>query len=279
MKCSKYRKLIHRMLDGDLNKEDQRRVCAHLETCEACRSYYDQVARICAELRQPDPQPPEGFEQRWKQALAEAAAPRRRSRKKKMRPGVLVPVVACCAAAMFVVSTLLINPQAFGLEGSMVTGEWFGAVVPEKEPEPEPSVSQGDGQKVSFVATSEKKPNVVDYENAEYSETTTKSTQVPKLSAAGTIEPRPNEIMSTVKEAMDAHATALPEEVPVVVLSVAGEEQERLRGLAHEMELEIVAEDEAGLTVEGSPEQLEEFAGGYHLDIPPDAEWVRLQLQ
>lgn len=285
MKCSNYRKLIHRMLDGDLNRQEKRRVCAHLDECEDCRSYCRDMAAIGAHLREADVKPPPEFRQNWKQQLAALQNPAAadpapaRPRKKKLRPAVLVPVVACCAAMMFVVSTIIVNPQAFGLEGLNVSGQWFAAVVPEATPEPAPSIDQGSGQKVSFVATREKKPNQLDLENSDYSETTTVGSQAPQLSAEGTIEPHVNELYSAVQEAYEAGSTALPEEEPLLTLSVTHEECERLRELAEEMALSILLENESGVLIEGTPLQIEELADGYSLEIPEDAPMVRLQVQ
>lgn len=280
MKCSKCKKLIHRMLDGDLNRREQREVSAHLEACDDCRSYYRDMAGLCSALREPDREMPAGFRQQWKQQIAAAAADEpRRAPRKRLRPAVLVPVVACCVAAMFVVSTILVNPQAFGLEGESVTGEWFLAVGPKATPEPAPSIDQGTGQQVNFVAKSEKKPNLLDFENSDYSETTTTASRGSALSASGTIEPKPNEVYETIKGALEEHGTALPDETPVLSLSVSDEERERLRELAGQMDVRVVSDDESGTVLEGSPEQIGEVAAGHHLEIPEEAELVRLHLE
>lgn len=279
MKCNKCKKLIHRMLNEDLTRQERREVCAHLETCEDCRSYYEDIAYLCAELQDPDPEPPADFRRKWKEQIA-AAAQTTPARKRKMRPAVLVPVVACCVAAMFVVSTILVNPQAFGLEGRNVTGEWFAAIMPAVSAEPAAPVDQGPGQKVSFVAKSEQKPNLLGYEDAEYSETTTTSSAVPALSAEGTIEPQHNEILGTIQDAdaMDANGRALPDETPLLTLSVAEEEKEHLRELAGELGVDVISDDDNGLVLEGPPEKIEEVASGHHLEMPADAELVRLHV-
>lgn len=274
MKCSRYKKLIHALVDGELTRPEQRAVCAHLDACEDCSAYHQDLLNLQAALREPDREPPAEFRQKWKQQIAQAP---QRVRKKKLKPAVLIPVAACCAAAVFVVSTILVNPQAFGLEGKSMTGEWFGAVAPEGSPEPpESSVDQGEGQRVSFVAKSEKKPNLLDFEHADYSEKTTTSSDAPALSATGTIEPRPNEILGAIQDAVDTKGTALPEGKPVLALSVTAGERERMREMAEEIGAVVVSEDEDSMVFEGSAEQIGEIAAGHHLEIPENSGSVRL---
>ena len=273
MKCSRYKKLIHRMLDGDLSRQERREVCAHLESCEECRSYYQDLAALCASLREEDVEPPAEFEQRWKQKLAAV----RPQPKKRFRPSVLVPVAAACAAVLFV-STILVNPQAFGLEGESMTGQWFAAVSPEVSPTQVPAVDAGGGQQVNFVAKTEKKPNVLDFENSGYSETTTSSATLSEISASGTIEPRSNEILDAFQEALEHDGTALPDDNPVLELSVSAEERARMRDMALEMNVEILTDDDSEMLLEGPAAQIEEIAAGHHLDIPDNADWVRLHI-
>lgn len=266
------------MLNGELNRQEKLDVCAHLDRCEDCRSYYHDIAQICAGLREPDPEPPAEFRQKWQQQIAAAASagPAQRPRKKKFRAAVLVPVAACFAAAVFVVSTVLISPQTFGLEGENVTGEWFAATMPAAEPEPEPVIDQGSGQKVSFVAKSEKKANLLGFEDSEYSETTTTSSAAPRLSAEGTIEPQRNEVLGAIQDAIDAEGRALPDETPVVTLQISAEEREHLRGLAPGLGVNIVSDDEDGIIFEGTPDKIGELASGHHLDLPEETDLVRL---
>lgn len=279
MKCRKCKQLIHGMLDGEVNQQEKREVGTHLKTCEDCRSYYHDMVQIGAALREPDRVPPPDFQQKWKQQLAAAAAEpasqaRRTRPRRRFRPAVLIPVVACCVAAMFVVSTLMVNPQAFGLEGESVTGEWFAAIMPAVGTAT-PSVDPGSGQKVSFVATSEKKPNLLDFENSEYSEITT-SSQLPQLSAEGTIEPQHNEVLGSIQDAIDEHGRSLPEELPVLTLSVSEEELDRLREAAAGLDITVLSDDESGILFEGSPEQIVEIASGYSLELPEEAGLIRL---
>lgn len=51
MKCSDYQKLISDRLDGSLPLSGQKRLEAHLKTCQACRLYEQELKAIEVELR------------------------------------------------------------------------------------------------------------------------------------------------------------------------------------------------------------------------------------
>src|SRR5690625_1517944 len=46
MECkTKYIKLMHKYLDGDLNKEEESILRAHLETCDTCQKHFHELSR------------------------------------------------------------------------------------------------------------------------------------------------------------------------------------------------------------------------------------------
>ncbi len=51
MKCTDYQKLISDRMDGYLSPAGQKKLEAHLKTCQACRLYEEELKRIEAEIR------------------------------------------------------------------------------------------------------------------------------------------------------------------------------------------------------------------------------------
>jgi len=52
MECkTKYIKLMHKYLDGDLNKEEESILRAHLETCDTCQKHFHELSRTITLLQ------------------------------------------------------------------------------------------------------------------------------------------------------------------------------------------------------------------------------------
>lgn len=258
-----------------MNREERRSVLDHLQHCDACRDYYDDMRALHICLQESDREPPLGYEQRWKSRLQEA---QKSNRIRKVRWGALVPIVTGCAAAVFTISTLIVNPQAFGLEGNRVQSEWFAASQTSASQIGSQNLDPGVGQRVSFVGTSEKKPNLLDFESSDYSEITTQSSAAPQLETTGTIEPAPNDILSSIEAALTEAGGQKSQEDVLTIELATSEERRQIADRAVEKGCSIVSEDEAAIVIEGTPAQIIDLMDGHHLDIPDDVALVRVQF-
>ncbi len=109
MKCEKYKNLIHLYIDGALLPKEQDELFAHVNQCEHCSAYFDDMVALADELFEEDVEIPYAFSTAWRARVADMQ-PKRRGISFKM----MIPALAACVCGVFVISTALINPEAFG---------------------------------------------------------------------------------------------------------------------------------------------------------------------
>ena len=100
--CEYYEELIGAALDGEITAEEEKELRAHLESCEACRSFYEAMQAI-SKTDDALGEPPENFTAnvmaRVHEAAAPAAAPEEKPAKKKANITRLVTRYGALAAA------------------------------------------------------------------------------------------------------------------------------------------------------------------------------------
>lgn len=96
MNCNKESvELMHKYLDGDLNREEEMRLRAHLETCSGCQGHFHELKRTITLVKSAEHIPaPAGFTQKVMQNL-----PEEKKRVKYLRWFKVHPVLT--AAAVF----------------------------------------------------------------------------------------------------------------------------------------------------------------------------------
>lgn len=260
MKCRKVEKLVHRMLDGDLDTKEKQAVRAHIQECEHCAQYYDDMAAICDAEWIADPTPPESFRRSWKQAVAHA-----RPQKRRPRASRVIPAVACGAVGIFVISTALVNPQAFGLGGSNLRSDQ-ATVTPPARSEPAEERAPIIFSEIVPAPTKEPKPATM---NGGYWEETVWSSATPTQVVSGDIE-----IPEETEPEESEYAKMTPEEPE------PEEEAETLElqapGVATIAAMRSYAEDTDGISItegdgvflEGAPEKIALFLNAFGYDGP-----------
>ena len=91
--CAVMQEWISRMLDEELNAEEQAALAKHLETCPDCRALYEAFSAVSGALREDLEEPPESLREN---VMAEIR--REEIRKKNRRPRWAVLTVAAAAA-------------------------------------------------------------------------------------------------------------------------------------------------------------------------------------
>lgn len=93
--CALMQELISRMLDGDLNADEQAALAKHLESCEDCRKVYEAFAAVSAALGEELEEPPESLREN---VMAEIR--REEIRRKNRRPWWRAALAAAAVLAL-----------------------------------------------------------------------------------------------------------------------------------------------------------------------------------
>jgi len=112
MTCKQCKLNISAMLDGCLDQEVCRQVEAHLESCDACREYYEALFAMRGSLAGRNDRPlPEGFEAKLHLALErEAAQPRKWKFTQHM------PIMAAAAASVLLIAGAISFSRGIGMK-------------------------------------------------------------------------------------------------------------------------------------------------------------------
>lgn len=114
MNCREYETRLSALLDGELPEEERAGTEGHLESCPACRAYFEDLRAIRAALGREDAPVPEGFAERVMERVRETP---QAGRKRLLRWGRRAALAACCAVA------------ALGLWGLQARGFWRADAV------------------------------------------------------------------------------------------------------------------------------------------------------
>lgn len=270
MKCREVEKLVHRMLDGDLGTEEKQAVCAHMQECKHCAQYYDDMAAICDAAWIADPEPPEGFERSWKHAVLHA-----HPEKRKPRASRIIPAVACGVVGVFVISTALVNPQAFGLGGSTLRSDQATVTPPAQTESAEPAPIVFN--EVVPAPTKEPKPAVL---NGGYWEETVWSSATPTQVVSGDIEvpeeSEPAETQNAKVMPEEPEPQEEPETLDLVAPGIAT--IEAMRSYAEDTDGISVTEGD-GVFLEGAPEKIALFLNAFGYDGPDGTTKVHITCE
>lgn len=134
MRCGKARKLIPLLVGGDLRTGLAVRTTAHVESCDVCRRYFEEMSSALARLRTEAGQTapcwkPGEFESLAAGALSRAAATRAAERH---RPFILRPAPAAALVILAVLLTFVLFDRAFRRSAPPVIGP--GARSAEAQP-------------------------------------------------------------------------------------------------------------------------------------------------
>lgn len=255
MNCRKVERLIHRMLDGDLEPRQEDAVKAHLAECERCDQYYREMAALSKAAHLPDPDMPSDFRRNWQQALTSSRRARVQRRSSKM-----LPALACGIACVVVLSTVLVNPQAFGLGGEKLRSE-SGELTPTSE-SAEPSVHASAPIVFDDVVIPSRVPKPAT-QNAEYWEETVWSSASPSQVVTGDIEPPEEETAAEVEASPEQSVS-----IDVLELIAPGAATvAAMKSFAEDIDGMSVHEAD-GLYLESTPENIELFLTAFACEGP-----------
>lgn len=260
------------MLDEELQPAEREAVWKHLNECESCAQYYEDIAKICDAARVPDMEPPEGFSARWKRAIERENAPEQtrsarwhKTGRSGWRLSRVMPILACSILGVFLVSTALLNPQAFGLGGESLRSEQ-GTVTPSAQ-----AMAAATDDAVSpivfgNVVLPSKAPKLPATQNEEYWEETVWSQATPSQVVTGDIEQLPED-GEDMRESADG--ADVPREEEVFELITPGEATiAAMRSYAQDAAGITATEADDGVLVEGPADDIALLLVAFGFDGP-----------
>ena len=131
MNHDEYKEKISALLDGELTDAERTDVLAHLETCEACRSYLAELTALHDALGDMEPiDAPEGFAEGVMARLHAESAPRAWAARepKKRAAWRRWAALAACAAVVVLAVTTLPNMRMGGASGATADSAASGSV-------------------------------------------------------------------------------------------------------------------------------------------------------
>lgn len=144
--CEKYRELISRMIDSELNADELSELHAHLDECEECRMVSAAFSDISETLSEGLAEAPEAL---LTGVMSEISSRRSPYRRRHFNVGYIAAMAACLALIVF--SAARYGGTLFGLDNydySASTAETFGA-PPMEIPEPD---SEEEGMTINRAA-------------------------------------------------------------------------------------------------------------------------------
>lgn len=261
------------MLDGELSPDKKQALRDHLRTCSSCAQYYTQMAEMIGATREEDPVPPEDFRARWKQAVtAEASRSHRETRSSRRprtawKPARVLPILACSILAVFVVSTALVNPQAFGLGGESLRSEQATVMPTDASLAREADAAESHSPIIfGTVVTPTRVPKPA-MQNEEYWEETFWSSATASQVVTGDIED-----VNDAPEDPSSDEEETPEEIEEATEFVApgAATVAAMRSYAVDIAGMTVTDDEQGILVEGAPDDISLFLVAFGFEAPED---------
>lgn len=133
-RCSEYQELISRLIDQDLNEEEERALREHMAECEDCRAMYEFMTQMSDSVAESLEDLPEGLHENImaqvrRQAIREKNQPRR----------ILRVVLSTAAVAVLVVGVVFgtgVGRMGKSQAGMMADARMSAAAVPESAAAP-----------------------------------------------------------------------------------------------------------------------------------------------
>lgn len=277
------------MLDGDLGPAETKAVEEHIRQCESCAQYYKDMALMSGAVREPDAQPPAGFSERWKKAVADAAHPaeprtrmEKRTQKKPRRAwrmSRVIPVLACSILAVFVVSTALVNPQAFGLGGESLRSTQ-ATVTPSDQGTAQMAVEESTSPIVfGNVVLPTRAPSKPATQNDEYWEETFWSSATPSQVVTGDIEPTPDDLEKEDADASENGEDASGQSEPFDVAAPGEATIAAMRSYAQGVTDLTITDDDEALFVEGPADDIALFLVAFGFEGPENVTKLRISCE
>ena len=259
------------MLDGELDGTIEKAVRHHIAECASCARYYEDMAVICRDAYVADPEVPSGFRAQWQQSIAGA----HRYTKPRLRPTTMIPALVCGIAGIVVLSTVVANPQAFGLGGENLRSE-TGAVTSTNELADEGTfrapIVFGD----IVLPSHNPKPAT---QNAEYWEETVRSSETPSQVVTGDIEPLHETRMEDMPDVPEGNPEGTDgSNIPFEVVVPGPATASSMKAYADNIEGMTIRE-ENGMYIEGDAERVSMFLTAFELEAPDGTTKVHVVWQ